>query len=33
MKLEIGLKACRAVPLDRILGSSVVLNWNSLAMA
>jgi hypothetical protein len=33
MKLEIGLKACSAVPLDQILGSSVVLNWRSLGLA
>ena len=33
MKLEIGLKACGAVPLDQILGSSVVLNWSSLGLA
>ena len=33
MKFEIGLKACSAVPLDQILGSSVVLNWSSLGLA
>ena len=33
MKLGIGLKACNAVPLDQILGSSVVLNWSSLGLA
>lgn len=32
MKLEVGLKACGAVPLDQILGSSVVLNWSSLGL-
>jgi len=33
MKLEISLKACHAVPLDEILGSSVVLNWSFLGLA
>ena len=32
MKLAIALKACSAVPLDQILGSSVVLNWTSLGL-
>jgi hypothetical protein len=32
MKLEIAFKACNSVPLDQILGSSVVLNWSSLGL-
>ncbi len=32
MKLATALKACSAVPLDQILGSSVVLNWTSLGL-
>jgi hypothetical protein len=32
MKTAIALKACTAVPLDQILGSSVVLNWCSLGL-
>ena len=32
MKLATALKACTAVPLDQILGSSVVLNWCSLGL-
>jgi hypothetical protein len=32
MKVAIGLKACNAAPLDQILSSTVVLNWNSLGL-
>ena len=33
MKLAMALKPCSTVPLDQILGSSVVLNWSSLGLA
>ena len=32
MKLGIAFKPCSTVPRDQILGSSVVLNWNSLGL-
>ena len=33
MKADIAFKPCSAVPLDQILGSSVVLNWSSLGLS
>ncbi|HZP24318.1 MAG TPA: hypothetical protein VFB04_12775 [Terriglobales bacterium] len=32
MKTEVAFKVCSTVPLDQILGSSVVLNWSSLGL-
>ena len=32
MKAQMALKACSAVPLDRILNSAVIVNWSALGL-